>query len=159
MVIRQILLLRKVYPKQKHFFECTLIYPKILNLPVRRALVDYIDFQMILPPLFIIYFKNLSKFVQDISGGLKDAQMARIKYKSIELKMLLNRLICVDPNKRLEVDQVLVDPWTTEHGNCPVQPHTEIRICREEVNSLIKTCQDKLQLHHVPVSKILEHIR
>ena len=97
--------------------------------------------------------------MQDISRGLCEAQLARLKYKSVEVKMLLNRLICVDPKKRIQVDQVLLDPWTTEDGNFPVHPHTEIRICRAEVNSLIETCQDKLQLHHVPVSKILEHIR
>lgn len=68
-------------------------------------------------------------------------------------------MLRVNPEKRIDVEGILVDPWITDNGLNPLQEAHELTLSEEETQMVTKKCKLVLTLTKVSSQQVLSHIR
>ena len=68
-------------------------------------------------------------------------------------------MLRVNPEKRIDVEGILVDPWITDNGLNPLQETHELTLSEEETQMVTKKCKLVLTLTKVSSQQVLSHIR
>jgi len=102
---------------------------------------------------------HISALVKIIKLGLGSRHRLKLSHCSLELKILLQKMLRVNPEKRIDVEGILVDPWITDNGLTPLQEAQELTLSEEETQIVTKKCKLVLTLTKVSSQQVLSHIR
>lgn len=102
---------------------------------------------------------HLQTLIKTIMRGVENRHLQKLHHTSFALKGLVIKMLTVEPEQRVELDQVLQDDWTTEGGDKPVEVEPELTLTEAETQQILHSCKIKLGLQAVDADKILDHIR
>jgi len=105
---------------------------------------------------------HLKLLVKAVNNGLVEYHRRKLVHTSIELKLLLSKMLCVAHDQRISLENIWKDAWVTEDGltgKDTLLGIEEGELSEEETRLIIRRCREKLSLHHTTSDNILRYVR
>jgi len=101
------------------------------------------------------YLGALTRAITRGYGAKHEAALAGV---SIELKVLIAKILCVNPDHRVDIDYISTDPWVTDSGEKRLGNLEENTLSEEETKLIVNGCRENLGIKKLSTKTILDYV-